>query len=68
MGSQIFYCGKLGAGHAVKSLNNYLGAAGTLAGFEALLIAPLIGWLAPGAARRLSTSSNSTPMTIRTSS
>jgi 3-hydroxyisobutyrate dehydrogenase len=43
MGSQIFYCGKLGAGHAVKSLNNYLGAAGTLAGFEALLIAQRCG-------------------------
>ena len=43
MGSEIFYCGKLGAGHAVKSLNNYLGAAGTLAGFEALLIAQRFG-------------------------
>jgi len=43
MGNQIFYCGKLGAGHAVKSLNNYLGAAGTLAGFEALLIAQRFG-------------------------
>lgn len=43
MGTEIFYCGKLGAGHAVKSLNNYLGAAGTLAGFEALLIAQRFG-------------------------
>jgi len=43
MGTEIFYCGKPGAGHAVKSLNNYLGAAGTLAGFEALLIAQRFG-------------------------
>jgi 3-hydroxyisobutyrate dehydrogenase len=39
MGNQIFHVGPLGAGHAVKALNNYLGAAGTLAGFEALLVA-----------------------------
>ena len=39
MGNQIFHVGPLGAGHAVKALNNYLGAAGTLAGFEVLLVA-----------------------------
>ena len=39
MGNELFYVGALGAGHAVKALNNYLGAAGTLAGFEALLVA-----------------------------
>src|SRR6185436_2429115 len=43
MGRQIFHVGPLGAGHAVKALNNYLGAAGTLAGFEALLIAKAFG-------------------------
>jgi 3-hydroxyisobutyrate dehydrogenase len=43
LGTEIFYVGPLGAGHAVKSLNNYLGAAGTLAGFEALLIAQKFG-------------------------
>ena len=43
MGTQIFHVGPLGAGHAVKALNNYLGAAGTLAGFEALLIAERFG-------------------------
>lgn len=43
MGSQIFHVGPLGAGHAVKALNNYLGAAGTLAGFEALLVAKAFG-------------------------
>jgi 3-hydroxyisobutyrate dehydrogenase len=43
LGNQIFHVGPLGAGHAVKALNNYLGAAGTLAGFEALLIARAFG-------------------------
>lgn len=43
MGKSIFHVGPLGAGHAVKALNNYLGAAGTLAGFEALLIARAFG-------------------------
>ena len=43
LGSDIFHVGPLGAGHAVKALNNYLGAAGTLAGFEALLIALRLG-------------------------
>jgi 3-hydroxyisobutyrate dehydrogenase len=43
MGNQIFHCGPLGAGHAVKALNNYLGAAGTIAGFEVLLIAKAFG-------------------------
>ena len=43
LGNQIFHVGPLGAGHAVKALNNYLGAAGTLAGFEALLIAEALG-------------------------
>lgn len=43
LGTDIFHVGPLGAGHAVKALNNYLGAAGTLAGFEALLIAQAFG-------------------------
>ena len=43
MGTDIFHCGPLGAGHAVKALNNYLGAAGTLAGFEVLLVAKAFG-------------------------
>jgi 3-hydroxyisobutyrate dehydrogenase len=43
LGKEIFHVGPLGAGHAVKALNNYLGAAGTLAGFEALLIARAFG-------------------------
>lgn len=43
MGRHLFHVGPLGAGHAVKALNNYLGAAGTLAGFEALLVARAFG-------------------------
>jgi len=43
MGNQIFHVGPLGAGHAVKALNNFLGAVGTLAGFEALLVARKFG-------------------------
>lgn len=43
MGSRIFHLGPLGCGHAAKALNNYLGAAGTIAGFEALLIGERLG-------------------------
>jgi 3-hydroxyisobutyrate dehydrogenase len=43
LGTEIFHCGELGAGHATKALNNYLGAAGTIAGFEALLIGKAFG-------------------------
>lgn len=43
MGSQIFHTGPLGSGHAVKALNNYLGAAGTIAGFEALVLGEAYG-------------------------
>jgi 3-hydroxyisobutyrate dehydrogenase len=43
MGSEIFHTGSLGSGHATKALNNYLGAAGTVAGMEALLIGTKFG-------------------------
>lgn len=43
MGSEIFHTGALGSGHATKALNNYLGAAGTIAGMEALLIGEKFG-------------------------
>ena len=43
MGSDIFHTGALGSGHATKALNNYLGAAGTIAGFEALLVGRKFG-------------------------
>lgn len=36
LGKRIFRMGKLGSGHAVKSLNNYVSAAGYLAACEAL--------------------------------
>ena len=43
MGTEIFHTGELGSGHATKALNNYLGAAGTVAGMEALLIGEKFG-------------------------
>lgn len=43
LGTEIFHTGKLGSGHATKALNNYLGAAGTIAGFEALLVGKKFG-------------------------
>ncbi len=43
MGTEIFHTGALGSGHATKALNNYLGAAGTVAGMEALLIGKKFG-------------------------
>lgn len=43
LGSEIFHTGGVGSGHATKALNNYLGAAGTIAGFEALLVGEKFG-------------------------
>ncbi|HEV2038381.1 MAG TPA: NAD(P)-dependent oxidoreductase [Candidatus Eremiobacteraceae bacterium] len=43
MGTEIFLTGALGSGHATKALNNYLGGAGTIAGFEALLVGEKFG-------------------------
>ena len=43
MGNEIFPTGSLGSGHAVKALNNYLGAVGTIAGFEVLLVGAAYG-------------------------
>lgn len=43
MGNEIFPTGHLGSGHAVKALNNYLGAVGTIAGFEVLLVGEAYG-------------------------
>ncbi len=43
MGTEIFHTGGLGSGHATKALNNYLGAAGTIAGMEALLVGEKFG-------------------------
>jgi len=36
MGNQIYYAGPLGAGHAIKALNNYVSAAGLIAASEAM--------------------------------
>jgi 3-hydroxyisobutyrate dehydrogenase len=43
MGKSIFHCGPLGAGHAMKALNNYIGGSGTIAAFEALIIGKAFG-------------------------
>jgi 3-hydroxyisobutyrate dehydrogenase len=37
LGNQIFHAGPLGAGHAVKALNNYVSAAGLVAACEAIV-------------------------------
>lgn len=43
LGNRIFHAGPLGAGHAVKALNHYIAAAGTIAAFEALIIGRTFG-------------------------
>jgi 3-hydroxyisobutyrate dehydrogenase len=43
LGQRIFHAGPLGAGHAVKALNNYIAAAGTLAAFEAVIVGRAFG-------------------------
>jgi len=43
MGSQLFDAGALGAGHAIKCLNNYVSAAGLLAACEGLVAAQRFG-------------------------
>ena len=47
MGKAIYRAGPLGAGHAVKALNNYISAAGTIAAFEAVIVGRAFG-LDPG--------------------
>lgn len=43
MGSSLHHCGKVGAGQAMKALNNLVSAAGFLAGIEALAIGQKFG-------------------------
>jgi len=43
MGGQLFHAGPLGAGHAIKALNNYVSAAGLVAACEALIAAERFG-------------------------
>lgn len=43
MGQKIFATGRLGTGHAMKALNNYMAAAGFAAGSEALILGEKYG-------------------------
>ncbi len=43
MGDQVFHAGPLGAGHAIKALNNYVSAAGLVAACEAIIAAERFG-------------------------
>jgi 3-hydroxyisobutyrate dehydrogenase len=43
LGKSIFRTGKLGSGHAIKALNNYVSAAGLIAAVEATMIAEKFG-------------------------
>jgi len=43
LGNQIFHAGPLGAGHAIKALNNYVSAAGLVAACEAVIVGKRFG-------------------------
>ncbi len=43
LGKDIFYSGPLGAGHAIKALNNYVSAAGLVAACEAVVAGQRFG-------------------------
>lgn len=43
MGAQLFHAGPLGAGHAIKALNNYVSAAGLVAACEAVIVGRRFG-------------------------
>jgi 3-hydroxyisobutyrate dehydrogenase len=43
MGSQIFHLGPRGAGHAMKALNNFIGACGQAAALDALVVGSKLG-------------------------
>lgn len=43
MGSKVFHAGRLGSGHAIKALNNFVSAAGLAAACEAVLVADAFG-------------------------
>ncbi len=43
LGGQIFHAGPLGAGHAIKALNNYVSAAGLAAACEAVIVGRRFG-------------------------
>ncbi|NWK97493.1 2-hydroxy-3-oxopropionate reductase [Sphingobium lactosutens] len=43
IGTSLIHCGPLGAGHAMKALNNYVSAAGLVAAIEAVRVAERFG-------------------------
>lgn len=43
LGTLIFHAGPLGAGHAIKALNNYVSAAGLVAACEAVIVGQRFG-------------------------
>jgi 3-hydroxyisobutyrate dehydrogenase len=43
MAKEVFHCGPLGAGHAMKALNNFVNASALLTAFEALAIGKRFG-------------------------
>ena len=43
LGNPIFHAGPLGAGHAIKALNNYVSAAGLVAACEAVIVGQRFG-------------------------
>jgi 3-hydroxyisobutyrate dehydrogenase len=43
LGNQIFHAGPLGAGHAIKALNNYVSAAGLIAACDAVVAGQRFG-------------------------
>ncbi len=43
MGRDVFHCGALGAGHAMKALNNFVNASALITAFEALSIGTKFG-------------------------
>lgn len=43
MGKDIFHCGAIGAGHAMKALNNFVNASGLITVFEALALGKRFG-------------------------
>jgi 3-hydroxyisobutyrate dehydrogenase len=43
MGGKVFETGKLGSGHAMKALNNYVSSAGLVAASEAILVGERFG-------------------------
>lgn len=43
MSARIFHCGPVGAGHAMKAINNYVSGAGVIAAVEAVLLGNAFG-------------------------